>query len=148
MDAYLVRPVLLKRGRTVAKCDLWIHWATQGLAMDGPFDDQWVLQVLPKRSESKGTDDSTGALIPYVRVANIAVTVKNLIVFFNGLGHFYYTSWEGMIKTFTIDSCCLRIKFRGQYSEIKISVEFDWFHGPSRLTNHPELRWTTQPSTT
>ena len=26
-------------------------------------------------------------------------------------------------------------------------VIFNWFHGPSRLKNHPELRWTTQPST-
>ena len=32
----IVWPVLLKRGRPGAKCDLWILWATQGLTMYGP----------------------------------------------------------------------------------------------------------------
>ena len=36
--------------------------------------------------------------------------------------------------------------FRGQHSEISILVIVISFHGPSRLTNHPELRRTTQPS--
>ena len=35
--------VLLKYGRPVAKCDPWIHRATQGPTIDGPFGDQWFL---------------------------------------------------------------------------------------------------------
>ena len=35
--------VLLKYGHPVAKCDPWIHRATQGPTMDGPFGDQWIL---------------------------------------------------------------------------------------------------------
>ena len=35
--------VLLKYGRPVAKYDPWIHRATQGPAIDGPFGDQWIL---------------------------------------------------------------------------------------------------------
>ena len=35
--------VLLKYGRPVAKCDPWIHQATQGPTIDGPFGDQWNL---------------------------------------------------------------------------------------------------------
>ena len=35
--------VLLKYGRQVAKCDPWIHRATQGPTTDGPFGDQWIL---------------------------------------------------------------------------------------------------------
>ena len=51
-------------------------------------------------SEWKRTDDSTNALIQYVRVAKIAlsiVTIKNLIVFCHGWGHVCHTSWDGMI---------------------------------------------------
>ena len=40
--------VLLKYGRPVAKCDPWVHRATQGPTIDGPFGDQWILQVLQK----------------------------------------------------------------------------------------------------
>ena len=40
--------VLLKYGRPVAKCDPWIHRATQGLTIDGPFGNQWILKVLQK----------------------------------------------------------------------------------------------------
>ena len=59
-------------------------------------------------SEWKLTEASSDALISYARVAKIAVTVNNLMVFCYGLGHVCYTSWEGMIKTFTIDSYHLR----------------------------------------
>ena len=39
----IVRSLLLKYGRLVAKCDTWIHRATQGPAIDAPFGDQWIL---------------------------------------------------------------------------------------------------------
>ena len=74
-------------------------------------------------SEWKRTDDSTDALISYVCVANIAlsiVTVKKSYRVMPWFGLFCYTSWEGMIKTFAIDSYCLRTTFRGEHSEISI----------------------------
>ena len=36
-------PVLLKYGRPVAKCDPWIHRASQGPTIDGLFGDQRIL---------------------------------------------------------------------------------------------------------
>ena len=157
VDAYLVWPVLLKRDRTVAKCDLWIHWATQcfyhGWSVWRPVNS---LGFTKNISEWKQTDDSTDALIPYVRVANIAVTRVKIL---SCLGHVCYTSWEGMIETFTIDSCCLRTTFIGQHSEIKILVVLidfmvpaDWRtthwdgppHRPSPNRQPLVVRWATQ----
>ena len=59
-------------------------------------------------SEWTRTDDSTDALISYVRVATIAVTVKKSYRVCHGLGHVCCASWEGKIKTFIIDSYYLR----------------------------------------
>ena len=43
-----MQTVLLKYGHPVAKCDPWVHRATQGPTIDGPFGDQWIFQVLQK----------------------------------------------------------------------------------------------------
>ena len=43
LSSYKKRKVLLKCGRPVANATHEIHWATQGLDMDGPFGDLWIL---------------------------------------------------------------------------------------------------------
>ena len=51
--------VLLKYFRPVAKCDPWIHPATQGPTIDGPFGDTIDSLVLQKIFQ-----DESGQTIP------------------------------------------------------------------------------------
>ena len=53
---------------TVAKCDPWIHRATQGPTIDGPFSDRWILQVLPKMFWNE-----SGQTIPQMRWYQISI---------------------------------------------------------------------------
>ena len=46
----------------------WIHRATQGPTIDGPFNDQWILQVLQKMFWNE-----SGQTIPQMRWYQISI---------------------------------------------------------------------------
>ena len=103
----LVWPVLLNSGRLVAK---WIYRATQGLPWMVRLGEMIFWGFAWNISEWKRIENSTDALISYLRLTNIAlsiITVKSYRVL-PWFGPFCHTSWEGMIKTLSIESYCLR----------------------------------------
>ena len=99
-------PVLLKYGRPVAKCDPWIHWATQGPTIDGPFGDQW-------RFCRKYFRMKLDITIPEISCVHLYLCLNKTRT---SIGSF----WLFLIDFMVWADC--------------------W------LTDHPELRRTTQPS--
>ena len=69
--------------------------------------------------------------------------------FFHGLSHVCHTSWEATIKICTIIFYCMKMQIKDNIKKylyqlflIDFMVSADHW-----LMDHPELRWTTQPST-
>ena len=111
-NKHYVTAVLLKHGRPVAKSDPWIPRATQGPTIDGPFGDQWILNVLQKIFRNE-----TGYTVPPMHWYHMSVCTCVLSKRHTPIGSF----WPILID---------------------FTVWADYW-----ITDHPELRRTTQAST-